>query len=582
MSSNEMPELIDSYLDGDLTAEEIAKLKAWLEADDGHIAAFAEHVFVHQQLRETIVAENAAKALQTAEEHHAPAAPITFDESTTGAGGFWGSLPLTLLGLLAIVGMTGAIAFRLGQNAADPGREHAAKPMSAVDPAVRTAPVAKLVNVTNCRWDKTTPPADSKDGGLRPGQSLHLLEGVAEINSTLSGGGQGTFQLEGPLALTLAEDGMPNLNYGKLSAKFDYRDGPFTLVTPLGRIVVDDHASLGVKAAANEVELHVFRGKATFDVWPAGFDEAPAQLLTATQGTSLRATVSENGAISVHYNKASESRFVTPASLAASQLIISDQYVEAIRAAKPVGYWRFEEELDRQVRNEMSDQFHLRMGGDAVRLRAGQGTRSVEFGITAGPGYMMSDDVFDGVIDDDYTVELWAKPTCFHHGVMFSLIDWNPSKSPRGQHRVHLEICGPRPGDYPPLKTAVGYWDSHPGRICMMNRAAEIFSSSPYAVRKWQHLVAMREQGIMRLYADGRLMATQESTEKLGTGMRILMGQLYPPSRFVRDEVTARLFVGEIDEVALYDRSLSEEELGKHLHLLRPQQESTTGSNRDL
>ena len=48
---------------------------------------------------------------------------------------------------------------------------------------------ATLVSVTNCRWDKSRSTADLTSGGLRPGQSLHLVEGVAKISSTMPGGG---------------------------------------------------------------------------------------------------------------------------------------------------------------------------------------------------------------------------------------------------------------------------------------------------------------------------------------------------------------------------------------------------------
>jgi hypothetical protein len=456
-------------------------------------------------------------------------------------------------------------------------------PATAVMPTVQGPEgrpyVATLVNVTNCRWDTTRGALNLTDGGLRPGQSLHLVEGVATIHSRLSGGSVGKFQLEGPLAMTMADDGLPNLLYGKLSCEFEYGSDSIALGTPLGRIVVAGDASFGIKAAANEIELHMFRGGASFDVWSTGLDEVPHQLLTAEPGTSLRARVIADGQISVDYGKALENRFATPASLAASQLLISDQYVKVIREAKPVAYWRFEEEVDRKVRNEVSDRFHLRMGGDAVRLRSGNGTHTAEFGITAGPGYMLSDDVFDGSVNDDYTLELWAKPTCVHHGAMFSLINWSPDTTPRGQHRVHLEFCGPRPGDY---KKSGFKFDLHPGRICFLNRKAESFSSSPYSVRKWLHLVAVRDQSMMRLYVDGRLEATDVNSEPLGNGMRALMGQLYPPSKFVRDEVTARLYVGEIDEVALYDRPMGEEEIQSHLKLVRPAVEQAAETDRDF
>ena len=65
------------------------------------------------------------------------------------------------------------------------------------------------------------------------------------------------------------------------------------------------------------------------------------------------------------------------------------------------------------------------------------------------------------------------------------------------------------------------------------------------------------------------------------SGLRVLMGQLFPRNPYVRDEVTSRLFVGELDEVALYDRVLSEMDIVKHHQLARRDAEPTAQSSAD-
>jgi hypothetical protein len=52
------------------------------------------------------------------------------------------------------------------------------------------------------------------------------------------------------------------------------------------------------------------------------------------------------------------------------------------------------------------------------------------------------------------------------------------------------------------------------------------------------------------------------------------MGQLLPVSPQVTDEVTSRLFSGELDEVAIYDRALSDDEVEQHFKLVHPKPES--------
>jgi hypothetical protein len=430
--------------------------------------------------------------------------------------------------------------------------------------------VATLINVTNCRWDKVRSSADLRLGSLlRPGESLHLLEGVAQIE-TQGAGGATIVQLEGPAAMTLTSQGMPSLLYGKLTASFASKFDQFALDTPLGRVTVSGDASIGVTSAPNQVELHVFTGSATLELWTMKADAA-AEQLTATSGTSLGATVAESGRISISHGAARESWFITPAAVAESRLPISDQYVKLIHSAKPLAYWRFEECDGAVMRNDMGDRLACRMMGDAVRWRPGQNGGAVEFGATAGPGYLISDDTLDGLLADSYTVELWAKPSYYHHGALFSLIQWTPSQSPLGTHRMHLELCGPVSGFPVPFRPN----ESNPGRIrfiqqCKVKFDVECYSSAPYTVRKWQHIAAVKEGSTMRLYVNGEAVDSKDAQGKMDTGLRVLMGQLFPISPKLEDEVTSRLYGGELDEVALYDHALTPTELKERVQLAFP------------
>ncbi len=53
-----------------------------------------------------------------------------------------------------------------------------------------------------------------------------------------------------------------------------------------------------------------------------------------------------------------------------------------------------------------------------------------------------------------------------------------------------------------------------------------------------------------------------------------MMGQLFPRNPYMKDEVSARLFVGELDEVALYNRALSDQEIQKHVQLAQSESDS--------
>lgn len=562
-------QLIDDYLDGSLDEPQAERLRSWLEADPKHVRFFVRHVYLHRQLREWSLAENVGKCLEASGEmHEEPPFPLSLEERRSARRGSWsfGAVACLLLGAAVGSWITWQIAAQ--RRLADAG--------GVEPPSAGAAPyVATLVSVTNCRWDQARSTAALASGSsVRSGESLHLLEGVAEMSCALQNGGMASLQLEGPLAMTLSSQGMPSLLYGQLTGSFACDYDEFTLDTPLGRVVVSGDASLGIIAAAHKVDLHVFSGTASLELWAAGFRGAPKQL-TATAGTSLNVHIDAEGNVSVDRGQSQESGFMTPAALTASRLHISDDYVATILDAKPVAYWRFERDVDGLMRNEMSDRFHCRMNGNAVRWHPGRDGSTVEFGTTGGPGYLISDDTVD-VLTDSYSIELWMKPAYIHHGTLISMLQWQAPQSPITAHRMALEICGPSAWIASPYRVT----DYNPGRLrfiheCRTGFDMNSFSADPYTVRQWQHIVAVKAPSEMRLYSNGRLADSKEATGPLPRGLRVLMGQLFPVSPQIKDDVTSRLYSGELDEIALYDRALSEDEIRQHYKLVRPDLQTT-------
>lgn len=571
--------LIDDYLDGELDEARADQLRLWLEASPSNVREFVSQVFLHRQLRDGLLADSVTKSLEACGESEGATLLTCLGSFGTWSDGLRSYAPLMAVLLLgAIVGS--AVTWRVAARwMADERSIVATSEPGATGGRIGNSQTATLVTVTNCRWDQAHSTADLTRGSVvRSGESLHLLEGVAEIHSEQSNGGTANLQLEGPLAMTLDSQGMPSLLYGHLTGSFACDKARFTLDTPLGRVSVSGDASIGIIAAPNKVELHVFSGAATLELWAMGFDAA--KKLTAVEGSSVSARVNSDGSVSVDHGKSKESGFMTPTALTASRLRISSEYVKTILAAKPVAYWRFEGDVNGVMRNEMGDRFHCRMVGDAVRWHSDGENGSAEFGMTAGPGYLISDDVLDGVIDNNYSLETWVKPTYYHQGALLSLIQWSPTESPLDRHRLHLELCGPSPGVPSSILRSSEF---HPGRIRFIHQTTACYSSSPYRVRAWQHIAAVRDGSAMRLYADGKVVATAEDATPLGNGLRVLMGQLFPQNEFVKDEVTSRLFVGDLDEVALYDRPLGADEIRKHVQLAAPRSDtSATEVNSEL
>jgi hypothetical protein len=112
----------------------------------------------------------------------------------------------------------------------------------------------------------------------------------------------------------------------------------------------------------------------------------------------------------------------------------------------------------------------------------------------------------------------------------------------------------------------------HPGRVRFLHRdppsyefalGTSCFSKTPYGLRQWQHIVAVKDGPEMRLYINGEVAASAEDNTPLSDGLELLVGQL-------DRERDWRPFVGQLDELAFYDRALSDPEIQRHYHLVRP------------
>jgi hypothetical protein len=579
-------QLIDDYLDGTANEAAVAQLKVWLEADAANLEVFAREVFFHQQLRETLLAENSARFMEAAsnpeamnpdamnpeaansEASNAGSKPVGFPQGL-GMGNIpWPRSPLMLLLLFMLtIASASYFAFRLGRKDSFLNQPVAERVAGS---ATEAAPyVAKLVKVTNCLWDSTRSTADLKrDSEISSGQSLYLLEGVAEIHSLLSDGTAGKFILEGPVNLMMTSHGVPSLQYGKLSVTINGDSDCFALDTSLGCFIASHDASFGIMSNANKVELHVFSGSVTFEpqqLFSAGDDDEP---LKAAAGTSLLLSLSPERAITVRKGAAQEESFITQDSLNASHLNISEGYVAAIKQAKPIAYWRFDRLQDNVVPNEMGSQFACQVKGPVGWRTYPSGNRTAEFGMSTQPGLLLSDDALSDELKYHYSIEFWIKPSYCQLGSVFSLVKCNPDNSVVPVHGVLVELVGPASdqGTSPSQVDRIRFLHRSPPSMAPRS-GTSCYSNHPYTPRVWQHVAAVKDGPKMKLFLDGKLVAESRDITDTPDGLRVLMGQLYSFS--TGPNAAIRPFVGELAEVAMYDRSLTQAEINKHIALAR-------------
>ncbi len=427
--------------------------------------------------------------------------------------------------------------------------------------SIEPAYEAKLVRSTACLWDGNSAASRQIGSGLASGESLHLLEGLAEFKLNWGVSGQATVSLEGPAGMMLTSEGMPTLRFGRLTATINTSHRPFVLDTPVGRLVLTEYGSIGVSAFGNEGEIHVFDGTAILEpAWGTPDEETLPIKIEA--GKAIRVRPGDEGQPSITHHSADADYFAAQVSMASDGLAITPAYVKAVKKAAPVGYWRFERDKWPVVPNAMGGPLACQVTGAMGRSNF-HGNQSVEFGLTNQLSQVLSTGPIDSSIRDSYSIEFWIKPSHYHVGAVISLVGDKPTPSGILPHGMLIELGGS--GKIP---TAV----HHPGCIRYLHRSpagnatatgTSCYSKTPYTLRKWQHVVATKDGPHMRLYINGEQVAEGEDPSDLSGGLRLLVGRLYP-DRGVRP------FVGQLDELALYGRALRPEEISLHYKLARP------------
>lgn len=93
----------------------------------------------------------------------------------------------------------------------------------------------------------------------------------------------------------------------------------------------------------------------------------------------------------------------------------------------------------------------------------------------------------------------------------------------------------------------------------------EVLQQQLYEANKWMHLVAVKNESQLKLYVNGRLAgAVDDATTWAQDEFVTLIGVNLPSPIAER----RRSFFGLIDEVAIYDRALSDDQVREHFERL--------------
>lgn len=572
----QLDEIIPNLLNGNLTDFESEQLEGILENSQEAQEYFLNCIDVHVCLQSGWT--DAATASQSKLLQSLLDAKLQSQSSgstnllSTGPDGF-DSLSPTLFQSFngfAVQGLLGLVAFLLAANLIlvwfTSEANFAGRSGAAIEPSDVEVTQPQLVSMTACVWnpDEKMPSLGQSMGF---GEVLNLLEGIAELDMVNADNNSARARIEGPASVYVRSDGQIGMRYGVMTVEVQGGKGEFVIDAPMGNIVLDGSASIGIVAKGDLNQVHCFDGQVMIE---------PSLLRDCNCTASLN--VDEAASFNVEPDvgwavtrfEASKKAFATTRSMAFDRLNLNTHYRQTVLASDPRIYWAFDGGTGaKDISTNEKQKIDASIDGQVSWRRYGENV-AAEFGLTSSGGAFVSKASWPDKALDEYAVEFWIKPSHFHNGAVLGMVKTiDDRRNVPSPHGMFFEIGGPyHSTNYHTPRNSFRFLHRSPpsqdpkdGTSCRV--------PEEYDVRVWQHIVANKTPEQLQLFVNGELVSSRNDSTKLAPDMRIVVGQLYP-------QKGDRPFIGQIDEIAIYERALSSKEIEKHFKSVHPR---NTNSN---
>lgn len=412
-----------------------------------------------------------------------------------------------------------------------------------IKPADALLPAAVIVSVD-----------EDFDGTEKVGQRLlpgSMKFGSGQVQIEFMSGA--TVSLSGPAELLIKSRKEATLMSGRATTHVSDRargfvlNGPNAAVVDLGtefQMSVSDDGITDVAVTEGEIEL---------------------SLLGDDGNTLVSQRIDESGSVRLNRNtdelemRAFEpgDSFPSVSSLPKTALVVSHEYVDAVLEDGPEIFWRFEDASLEFITDssEAGTKGLIHRGAVPATLDVTGG--NVEFQREQGIRYIRTDESIDGLGNGPLTFEFWMRPNDLQHSTCLAVYpdDANPGVN-------HLNV----------IEIVTDTFLIHePGAMRFLVRSppsvgpshgVNAFTPSVCTPGQWQHVVAVWDESDIRLYFNGRQERQIDVRQPYISGkFHIILGQLKP----FRNE---RQFAGAIDEVAVYRKVISAEDIKRHFELI--------------
>jgi hypothetical protein len=372
--------------------------------------------------------------------------------------------------------------------------------------------------------------------------------------------------VEGPADLDVLSTDRVFLRYGKLRVRVVRGAEGFTVVTNAYE-VVDLGTEFGMNLRPDgKSRVMVFEGEAAVSMF--GQDGRSVRGALVERRRSVE--VDPEGA-GIRNIPPQPEVFVPLGEFVPGPLELAPGYPAEVLTAKPWAYWRFQSLVAGRVPNEIEGGPSLRALGGVALERSPAGNSWARFRPGAFTQALIMDGQWAPPRTNGYAIELWLQadlPSREAYGqtALVGLIAADERLA--SNHVAYLELAG-RGRRFPHEPCAIRFLDRWPAA---MTGGSDVFSRRTVVPCVWHHVVGQKSGTTLELYVDGERVGTSPASPDamdaadLGTtACHLVVGRLKQRSLpSLMSEV--RPFEGRLDELALYDRPLTPEEINRHAH----------------
>lgn len=408
------------------------------------------------------------------------------------------------------------------------------------------------------RWSLNQPAAAGQQ--LGPGK-VRVSQGTVSLSL---GSGQ-TAHVQGPAEFELLNDGEFSLIEGSAAFRTIGGNGPFIVHLPKGALV-DNGSEFSVDVGADGTsEVRAFQNQLTAStIGPSGRTLEELEIKVG-QSVLVNSRLSSGNRPEAGFLR------VPPTPLAAPPGS-EEAYAKAVLASSPEAYWRFEDSDENGYVADETGNHPLQLQ-ERARISGNERQRFLMVNESDAKGFALTPDGIGGLdTARGVTMECMFFSSSENHStaLAFELAEPPPRDpeipnfirhAPQTFTLERMSRKGERIGHIHRDFSLRAMFRSPPGYTGGTN----LYSRESHLLHRWIHVASVHSDTHILLYVDGELSDEAEVDEPfLNSRLRPIIGRLQPNPK---DE--QRQWIGGIDEVALYGRALSAEEIRAHAAALK-------------